>query len=172
MDADVQPRIYPIAKNWSRVFWPRVPQVQDTLRRAMQTIRHDFDPAVHIPREAGAMMDAPWPRSRRCAQAFHMYGHCHVIAAVMLDLTQRAYPKREWAIINAQKHSVVVSRDGVVIDINASHDPPVETLARIQLDCLIADHRIWPLVEEYITEHLVAEAPFGEPKGMPQCYMA
>ncbi|MCZ6868104.1 MAG: hypothetical protein O7G84_01210 [Gammaproteobacteria bacterium] len=159
--------IYPINKMWRRKFWPHIPDVQNTLRRAIRTIRYDYDPAIHIPREAGYTIDYPWPRTRECAGAFQMIGYCHVIVAPMLDLAQRALPKNEWHIVNAKKHSIVMSDDGIILDIIGVRSDPADTVKLVQRDCLDAPHDIWPDVDEYIDDHLIADQPLGPAKPMP-----
>lgn len=159
-------RLYPVNQMWSRKFWPVVPEVQETLRDAIQTIRYDYDPAIHIPREAGWTADCPWPRTRRCASSFHMIGYCHVIAVVMLDLAQRVFPEKNWCLVNAEKHSVVSSFDGLIIDIIAPYGPTEETLDRVWRDCFDAPHDYWNSVGGYIKEHLEERAPFGPPTPM------
>ncbi len=92
--------VYDIRRNWSKRFKPLIPAVEPTLQRAIRCYRSDFDPNKHIPREAGWCLDAPRPRTRTCARAFHMYGCCHIIAVVMLDFAQRALPNHEWWLVN------------------------------------------------------------------------
>lgn len=159
--------VYSVNQMWSRKFWPVVPEVQETLRRAIQTIRYDYDPAIHIPREAGCVSDSRWPLTRKCARSFHMIGYCHVIAVVMLDLAQRALPEHDWCLVNAEKHSVVTSRKGVIIDIITSHASTQGTLERVRRDCLDAPCSIWSNVDEYIEDHLKMQ-PFGPPTPMPK----
>lgn len=154
--------VYPIARNWRRKLWPLIqtPELQDTLRRAIRVIRSDFDPAIHIPREAGKNPDFGRPRTRECVKAFQMPRYCHVIVAPMLHLCQLAFPEEEWAIFNAEWHSVVASKSGIIFDIGASDDPPDETLKRVRRDCFRTYHDFWTCYDDYI-ENLIEEQPFG-----------
>lgn len=159
-------RVYPLAKRWSKVFRPRLPEVQDTLRRAIRTIREDFDPSIHIPRQAGRCLDCSWPRSDKGVRAFHMYGHCHVISVVVLDLCQRAMPRCDWMLFSGEYHSVVCSEDGLLVDINSSDDEIEErVITQARQDCFGFLLGVYDDVDEYIEE--LKESSHVEPSLMP-----
>lgn len=160
-----QPTVYPLRARWTRLFKPRLPEVQETLRQAMRAIRTDFDPTIHIPREAGRTIDCPWPRTRTCVRAYHCYGYCHVIAAVVLDLARRVMPDHDWWLCHGEGHSIVIDTQCVIIDINGSHDEPYQVIEHVQKECFPSGVMFHDL-DEYIFKHL-HRFPFGEPRPMP-----
>ncbi len=162
-------RMYPIAENWDELFRPHIPAVHDTMRRAIGVVRYDFDPTIHIPREAGRFFPAQWPRTRDCCRAFQMSFYCHMIAAVVLDLARHAEPAQRWHVAHAQHHTVVESADGAIIDINNSHGPPDETLKRVRRDIFRLDHVICHDLDGYI-DRLITDQMFGPPKPMPKWF--
>ncbi len=166
--APEQVNIYPIRERWRRVLWPHVPAVEDTLCRAIATIRSDYDPAIHIPREAGFDLDEPWPRTRECAAAFRMYGNCHVQAAIMLALAKRTFPDASWSLANGRRHSLVISSEGMVLDLTAAWLHPGRAPMRFVYERCLDDPGVqyWDDVDEYIDERLVGNCPFGAPREM------
>lgn len=163
--------VYPIADNWQRTLWPwiQTPEIQTTLRRAIRTIRYDYDPAIHIPREAGWADAALWG-DRDSHLAYHMVGYCHVIVAPMLHLCQLAEPGEDWLILFGLDHSVVISRSGIVFDINGSHRPAEVVRIRAQVECLgdkLGDER-WSDHDRYINRVLSVGHPFGAATAISQ----
>ena len=146
-------RVYPLAENW-RKFKKYLddPEIVGVHARCMKALRPEYEPATHVPRDAGWCLDLPRPRTRACLQAYQCFGNCHAIAPLMLALARKAEPRETWWLASAPEHTAVFSASGYLLDVNAVGLSDTETLSTFARKCRAAS--VYASVLEYAFLHL------------------
>jgi len=150
-------------------------EVREAAVRTLRMITLDFDPARHVPREAGQQMPGlDWPESATDFEAWVMLGLCHASAALQMAIMTAAYPHRKWRVLAAPKHALVVALDsGHIVDFAAAlvgehraslpgaHPDYKQNSAKISLSVVLEDvsFSVFDSTEKYLRALEAAQKP-------------